>query len=682
MPADALLEGLNDAQREAVTSQASPLVILAGAGSGKTRVLTRRIAHRCRTDSADPRRVVALTFTRKAAGELGSRLRALGQRDTIAAGTFHAMAYAQLRQRWADRRVQPPTLLERKGQILGRLLGRSSGVKAIDTAGEIEWAKARMITPADYPREAVAAGRRPPLDPHAMAQLYERYEQEKRSQRMVDFDDLLRLCADAIEGDAEFAATQRWQFRHLFVDEFQDVNPLQFRLLEAWRGDRPDLCVVGDPNQAIYSWNGADPSLITKLASRIPGTETITLERNYRSSPQIVATANRVLECAAVATLRLRATRPEGPIPTVRSHESDSAEARSIARAIARHRGPDAPWSHHAVLTRTNAQTVLLSEALRTAGVPVRVRGQTPFLQLTEIREALRTMQRSRAPFREAMADLALRLPATTDVDDLDLDLERTAPPSLSDAELARIHNLEELLRLANEYVADDREPNAPGFQTWLNATVGTDEAGGNADAVDVATFHAAKGLEWPVVHLAGIEAGLVPIGHAQTPEAAAEERRLFYVAVTRAERELTLHWAAERTFGTRLLRRKPSPFLDEIEPLLEALRRGAAPADASSHLPNVRDTVRAAAGKRPGTRAGATLAPGDQALFDALRSWRSQRAKAASVPAFVIFDDKTLTELASRRPSDKASLLRIPGIGPVKLERYGDDLLTVVAEH
>jgi DNA helicase-2/ATP-dependent DNA helicase PcrA len=216
----------------------------------------------------------------------------------------------------------------------------------------------------------------------------------------------------------------------------------------------------------------------------------------------------------------------------------------------------------------------------------------------------------------------------------------------------------------------DEPAPSAGGFEVWLNATVGSDDGGTAGDAVDIATFHAAKGLEWPVVHLAGLESGLVPIGHAQTNEAMAEERRLFYVAVTRAERELHLHWAEER---------RPSPYLDELEPLLDALRRGAAPADASEHLPVVRETVRKAARTRGG---GSTLEPGDQALFEELRRWRSQRAKAASVPAFVIFDDKTLTEVATRRPADRTSLLGVPGIGPVKLERYGDDLLAVIAAH
>jgi len=269
---EVLLDGLTDAQRAAVTCDGAPLCILAGAGSGKTRVLTTRIAWRVATGSADARHVLALTFTRKAAGELRRRLGGLGVRDGVAAGTFHAIAYAQLRRRWADQGVQAPTLLERKAGLLARLAGpRSTGDAAVqpaDLAAEIEWAKARLIAPAQYEAAALGAGRTPPIPTPSMATLYERYEQEKRSRGLVDFDDLLVRCVEAMHADAEMAAAVRWQHRHLFVDEFQDVNPAQAALLAAWRGSSSDLCVVGDPNQAIYAWNGAEPSFLVDFARR------------------------------------------------------------------------------------------------------------------------------------------------------------------------------------------------------------------------------------------------------------------------------------------------------------------------------------------------------------------------------------------------------------------------------
>src|SRR5438309_571407 len=294
---DELLHGLNEAQRRAVTTDAAPLCILAGAGSGKTRVLTRRIAWRVAQGRADPRHVLALTFTRKAAGELSSRLSALGVRDQVAAGTFHAIAYAQLRRRWADRGERPPALVDRKVRLLAPLLAshRGGGVQPADVANEIEWAKARFVGPAHYEVEAAAAGRKPVLTLAVMASLYERYEEEKRRRALVDFDDLLLLCARALQTDDAFVTSQRWRFRHLFVDEFQDVNPVQFRLLEGWQGDRHDLCVVGDPNQAIFGWNGADARYLTDFGDRFTGAEVVRLDDNYRSSPQILAVADAVL---------------------------------------------------------------------------------------------------------------------------------------------------------------------------------------------------------------------------------------------------------------------------------------------------------------------------------------------------------------------------------------------------
>jgi DNA helicase-2/ATP-dependent DNA helicase PcrA len=298
------------------------------------------------------------------------------------------------------------------------------------------------------------------------------------------------------------------------------------------------------------------------------------------------------------------------------------------------------------------------------------VRGER-YLDLPEVREALRAMQRSRASLAEQLAALEERLSASEQQE------------SLSDAELDRVRNLEELLRLASEYTNDDRAPTVAGFTTWLSATVGRDDTGASGDALELATFHAAKGLEWPIVHLAGLEDGLVPIGHARTEEAVAEERRLFYVAVTRAERELRMTWAAERRFGAKVVRRRPSPYLADLEPLLDALKAGTAPADAARAIPAVRETMRTARGGRSVRRSGPSeIDPADRPLFDELRSWRMQRAKAAGVPAYVIFDDKTLVALAARRPRDRVALRSVPGIGPVKSERFAGEVLEIVGRH
>ncbi|HEX8804174.1 MAG TPA: ATP-dependent helicase, partial [Acidimicrobiales bacterium] len=309
MGADHLLHDLDESQRRAVTSPAQPLAILAPAGSGKTRVLTRRIAWRVETGDADASHVLALTFTRRAAGELRDRLRVLGVRDGVATGTFHGVAYAQLRARWADEGRQPPALLARKGRLLGELR-RGGQLTAAQLAGEIEWAKAHLVGPDGYIDAVAAARRRTPAPPAQVADAYARYEDEKRTRRLVDFDDLLRLCSHLIETDAAFAATQRWRFRHLFVDEFQDVNALQMQLLDAWRGDRYDLCVVGDPRQAIYGWNGADARFLDGFQARYPPAEVVALERNYRSTPQVLAAAADVLRAARSDDGPVRAVRP------------------------------------------------------------------------------------------------------------------------------------------------------------------------------------------------------------------------------------------------------------------------------------------------------------------------------------------------------------------------------------
>jgi DNA helicase-2/ATP-dependent DNA helicase PcrA len=676
-----MLDGLNPAQREAVTTEAAPLCILAGAGSGKTRVLTRRIAWRVQTGSADPRHVLALTFTRRAAGELGARLGQLGVRDQVAAGTFHALAYAQLRRRWAERGERAPALLDRKVRLIVPLLPRRSAsgpggrwVQPADVASEIEWAKARMVTPDGYEMEAAAAGRRPPLPTAAIAAIYRRYEDEKRKRALVDFDDLLLACAEAMETDPEFAAAQRWRFRHLFVDEFQDVNPAQFRLLEAWRAGRPDLCVVGDPNQAIYAWNGADPTILTRFPSRFAGASVVHLDDNYRSTPQVLAVANVVVG----GRHRLRAHEPDGPLPTVTSYPTDREEAVGVARAVRRQRGAGRPWSHHAVLTRTHAQLVLFEEALQAAGIPFRVRGSARFLSQPEVREALAEMKRlpPHTPLSAALPDL--------------LDLVQEAQAVAGAGEPAeRVANLESLVRLAREHLAAEPGASMAGFLGWLVAALRGDEpstgdnTGDNtvadavADAVELATLHAAKGLEWPIVFVAGLEQGLIPIGHAETPEARAEERRLLYVGLTRARRELHCSWAEKRTFGARIMSRTPSPYLERIEAAVQALSEGRPVADWQEQLARTRAQLRAAkplGGPQVGRNA-------DPEMLEALKLWRAEIARMSGVPAYVVFHDTTLAAVAEAKPHDRAGLLACPGVGPVKVERYGEALLSLVAQ-
>lgn len=654
MDAQALLDGLNTRQVDAVTHVGGPLVVLAGAGSGKTRVLTRRIAYRVATGETDPRRVLALTFTRKAAGELRARLRQSGLRDDVVAGTFHAIALTQLRQRWTERGITPPSLLDRKYRFISQLMGRRGRVDPLDVVSEIEWARARLVGPDHYGAAAEIEGRTSPLPLDDMAEIMERYQQEKRQRRVVDFDDLLALATRDLVSDPDYAAAIRWRHRHIYVDEFQDVNPLQFELLKAWRGGGDDLFVVGDPNQAIYGWNGADPNLLGAFARREPTATVIELSDNYRSTPQVLTLASAAL---AGSSGRLDAHRSAGPVPTLTTYPTDRAEAAGIADAIGVAKSVTDTWSAQAVLVRTNAQLVPIEQALAEAGIPVRVRGGSGPLSTQEVKTELRSLGR-------AGVDLRLAVLA------LDESLEE-GDGDLVPAEIERRQNLAALSRLVHEYLTIDSQATGPGLVAWLS-TVQAGEVSVDGDAVELTTFHGAKGLEWPVVHLAGLEQGFVPISYAKTGAQLAEEQRLLYVGITRAEKELHLSWAELRTFGTRTSKRQPSSHLDLLQAAIEHLRRGYDPIDWRAELAKTRTAI---------PKRGTSKAPnpvGDP-LFDALRTWRRSQAKAADVPAFVVFNDQTLRAIAKRRPENKSQLAGMPGIGPVKLERYGDQLLDVL---
>lgn len=686
-----LLDGLNDQQAAAVMSSAQPLRILAGAGSGKTRVLTRRIARRAHDDEIDPARALAVTFTRKAAAELRARLGQLGLRSGVTAGTFHAIAYAQLRQRWAERGVTPPTLLDRKVGFVARLVRSKSPTAALDMVSEIEWAKARLITPDRYAWEANRVGRRPPFELEAVASIYARYEEEKLARRMVDFDDLLRLATRDLHADADYGAARRHLRRHFFVDEFQDVNPLQFELLQAWLGDSLDLCVVGDPNQAIYAWNGADSCYLNDFHEIFPSTESVALEFNYRSTPQIIGVANVVLSSGSHLRLDLRPTRGDGPLPTITAYADDVAEARGIARRARDSRFPGRPWSDQAVLVRINAQIPAIAEAFTAAGIPVRTRGAARLLDQPEIKEGLRALGRA-VDLTAGLADLE------SSVRDVPPDVTAVSEVAASNTDATtdtvevtdtRQANVAELVRLGREYLTLDPTGTAGTFRTWLVSAL-RDGDGGADDAVELTTFHAAKGLEWPIVYLAGLEEGFVPIRHATTAAAQDEERRLIYVAATRAEDHLHLSWAKKRTFGSRLGNRRPSPYLETVELALELLDRGTGPVDLRDAVASARtelDRAAAAAAARPRGRGRSDRASGadrltgeQQQTLDRLKRWRLDRSRAANVPAFVIFNDATLTEMALARPRTARELLDIGGVGPVKAERFGPELLELIA--
>ncbi|AKL73039.1 HRDC domain-containing protein [Actinobacteria bacterium IMCC26256] len=694
--ADSLLEGLDPSQREAVTSDARPLAIHAGAGSGKTRVLTHRIAWQSATGAISPGRVLALTFTRKAAGELRERISRLGvlnsdrdetrdqapHRDhpTLTAGTFHAVALVQLRRYHADRNTPMPAVLGSKARILAPMLGKrdSSQLRVIDVASEIEWAKARLVSPPRY-LEAVSASGRVVSQAERIAGLYERYEQEKNRRLLVDFDDLLLECAKAIENDrksdkeGKFAAAQRWRFRHLFVDEFQDINRSQFRLLRAWlgiqastvrgeSGAQPDLCVVGDPDQAIYGFAGAEPRYLEEFEKVFPGSTTVRLRYNYRSTPQVVATSRSVLP-ASRSRLSVETTKQDGPAPTIAEYSDEHAEAGAVIAAAVTAHSFERPWHSMAVLYRTNAQSLAFEEACKKSKVPYRVRGAGAFLGRAEVKDLVAGIRSS------AAAQPSLSFKAHL----VDLQADATEAP-----EEVREHAAA-LASLGHEYLAAEGEVGSvDGFLGFLNTALRNDEVSGG-DAIDLLTFHSAKGLEWETVWVTGLEKGLVPISHAEGKAAAlAEESRLLYVALSRSRRWLHCTHAEKRNFGERTSFRTRSALLDLIESVttgisLEELsetggdvnRRGASRAQASLSAIALGD-----------------LAVEDRPLFEELKAWRLSTSRAASIPAFTVFDNKTLTAIATHRPSNLTQLLSVSGVGPVKAERYGEAILEIIARH
>jgi DNA helicase-2/ATP-dependent DNA helicase PcrA len=632
------------------------------------------------TGDTDPRHVLALTFTRKAAGELTHRLARLGLRGDATAGTFHAVAWGVLRTRWTDQRREAPTLLDRKGRMLvdigPRVPGRDARSVAGDLATEIEWAKARMVTPDTYAEAVVAAGRKPGLRAEVVATAYAAYETRKQSSNLVDFDDLLALCARAIEEDATFAATQRWRFRHLYVDELQDVNPLQFRLLEAWRGDRYDVTAVGDPQQAIYGWNGADAGFLLDIHRHWPPAEVVQLVRSYRSTPQILDAAAIVLRGARQPAQDVHATRPDGPPPRLTGHPTDRAEAVAVARAVRLAHAPGRPWSDQAVLVRTHAQTVLLAEALRESGIPHRIRGGAAFLDRPEVRRALRELRNATTPLGTALADLELTLVLDPDTDDQDEDDPEGAAVALEKRN-EEVQAVAALLRMGQDYLRLDPSGRADSFARWLTATVQSEgDAPSGGDAIDVGTFHAAKGLEWVVVHLAGVEEGYVPISHARTAAARAEEARLLYVAMTRAQRELRITWADQRTFASKVIDRRRSPLLD---PIVTLQRAAPARVEASGPIaPPVEDWSAQVAEQRAALD---TVRRSGTPGLEALHRWRDGAARAARVEPQTVLPDHVLARVAAAQPDDLADLEAIRGVGTILASRFGPAMLEALRE-
>jgi DNA helicase-2/ATP-dependent DNA helicase PcrA len=688
-----LLEELDDEQREAVLAPRGPLCVLAGAGTGKTRTITRRIAYLVEAAHVAPRQVLAVTFTQRAAGEMRNRLRGLDGgvgTGSVQAVTFHAAARRQLQYFWP--RVIGEgihwELLDSKfpvvAQAASRLRLQTSTDDVRDLAGEIEWAKASLITPEGYPDAAATAGRETPLDTAKVAEVYAGYEALKSRRDgvvLLDFDDLLLHTAAAIENDAAVAQEFRDRYRCFVVDEFQDVTPLQNRVLTAWLGDRDDLTVVGDANQTIYSFTGATPRYLLDFRRRFPDAAVVRLERDYRSTPQVVSLANRVIAAArgrmAGSKLHLTGQRDPGPSPTFGEHPDEVTEAAAVAKRIQALVESGTPAAEIAVLYRINAQSEAYEEALTEAGIPFQVRGGEGFFTRQEIRQSLLALQR--AAERGAASD---DIPALVRQLLEPLGLTHTPPAGTRARE--RWEALDALAELVDEEVARRPSLDLPGLLAELRV---------RADArhppvvqgVTLASLHAAKGLEWDAVFLVGLADGTLPISHALAhgpeSEAVEEERRLLYVGITRARMQLALSWALSRTPGGRQTRR-PSRFLAGIAPQSDGIastrpRRSRGPA-ARCRICNAVLTAPGAIMLRRCENCPADI---DEELLKRLKDWRLRTATEMKVPAFVVFTDNTLIAIAEQLPADDDALVAIPGIGARKLEQFGPDVLALVRD-
>ncbi|MFN2628075.1 MAG: ATP-dependent helicase [Gaiellaceae bacterium] len=609
------LERLNPEQRRATEAVRGPVCILAGAGSGKTTTITLRIAHQVATGTFEPAEIRAVTFTDKAAREMQARLAALGVAG-VRASTFHAAALGQLRRYGAE---QPGRILSTKALLLrqiGNGLPKPFRFRpAADLATEVEWAKNRRLTPTTYARGL--DGREPPIPIDLMQRVFGEYERRKVAAGAIDFEDLLELAIRNLDDDPGALADLRERYLAFTVDEYQDVNLLQQSLLERWVGERDELCVVGDDYQSIYAFTGATPHHLLAMPSRYPHAVVVRLESNYRSTPQVLELANRLVPNLGGARKKLRPVGRDGPAPELRSFALPGEETAFVVNRVRALHREGVPLEEMAVLCRTNSRTTDFEEAFHEARIPFQ--GSSLLA-----REAARQLLKLLGAGGATAVGLEVRRAAE------EHGLVERPPERLGERELVRQQDLARLVQLAEQYdgsgtvrefVADLRERFGP--------TAGT--------GVHLLTLHRAKGLEWDAVFLPRIEEKELPVKLARTPAAIAEERRLLYVGITRARRWLALTWSA-----------RPSRFLDELG---------------------------VAAARAPRREAG-DLPP----AFGLLRDWRLERAKADEVPAYVVFHNSTLAEIAERQPRTLTELARVPGVGPAKLERYGQDVLAALA--
>ncbi|WP_302848943.1 ATP-dependent DNA helicase UvrD2 [Streptomyces sp. CC77] len=700
--ADAVLDGLDPEQREVATALHGPVCVLAGAGTGKTRAITHRIAYGVRAGILQPASVLAVTFTNRAAGEMRGRLRQLGAAG-VQARTFHSAALRQLQYFWPKAvGGHLPRLLDRKAQAVAdaalRCRLRLDRTELRDVTAEIEWAKVTQTVPADYPAALVKTLREAPRDPAEISQIYAMYEEVKRERDLLDFEDVLLLMVGILQDRHDIAEQVRRQYQHFVVDEYQDVSPLQQRLLELWLGDRDSLCVVGDASQTIYSFTGATPDHLLDFRVRHPHATVVKLVRDYRSTPQVVHLANGILGQArgraADHRLELVSQREPGPEPDYTAYGDEPAEAEGTARRIRDLIASGTPAAEIAVLYRINAQSEIHEQALADAGVPYQLRGAERFFERQEVREAGAALRgAARFGTNDRLLDDVVDLPSQVRAV-LSTKGWSTTPPAGSGAARDRWESLAALVRLAEDLARARPDATLADLVAELDERAAAQHAP-TVQGVTLASLHAAKGLEWDAVFLVGLTDGMLPITYARTDEQLEEERRLLYVGVTRARRHLSLSWSLSRTPGGRP-HREPSRFLNGLRPGTTPVtgRAPAAAGNAGTASPGTarprrhRGPVRCrvcgstltAAGEMKLMRCEDCPSDMDEALYERLLDWRSGQARQLGQPDYCVFTEKTLMAIAEAAPSTDAELAAIPGVGIRKLNRFGTDVLAICA--
>ncbi|MFE2418375.1 ATP-dependent DNA helicase UvrD2 [Streptomyces hokutonensis] len=703
--ADAVLEGLDPEQREVATALRGPVCVLAGAGTGKTRAITHRIAYGVRAGVLQSSSVLAVTFTNRAAGEMRGRLRQLGATG-VQARTFHSAALRQLQYFWPKAiGGSIPRLVDRKIQLVADAAAacriRLDRGELRDVTAEIEWSKVTQTVPSDYAAAAAKAGRDVPRAPAEIAQLYAAYEDVKRDRAVIDFEDVLLLTVAVLQDRHDIAEQVRSQYQHFVVDEYQDVSPLQQRLLELWLGDRDNLCVVGDASQTIYSFTGATPDHLLDFRARHPGATVVKLVRDYRSTPQVVHLANGLLSQArgraADHRLELISQRAAGPEPVYADYTDEPAEAEGAARRIRDLMAAGVPASEMAILFRTNSQSETYEQALADAGVPYQLRGAERFFDRPEVRKAGVAL-RGAARFggNDSLLDDVVDLPSQVRAV-LSGEGWTSEPPAGSGAVRERWESLAALVNLAQDFAAARPGATLADLVAELDERANAQHAP-TVQGVTLASLHSAKGLEWDAVFLVGVAEGMMPISYAKTDEQIEEERRLLYVGVTRARERLHVSWALARSPGSRPNRR-PSRFLDGLRPGSSGaagrpglvapggIERGytstgpqAVPRRAQRTVARCRVCGRTLtdAGEMKLMRCEDCPSDMDEGLYERLREWREVQAQRSGQPAFCVFTDKTLMAIAETVPDDEGELARIPGVGVRKLNRYGADVLAI----